>query len=101
MNCLPADSSHENIMPYFFGKLRKMSQNLSSAAFVIGALRVIKEASTVFVCGLCVAVQQTLTLVITFEGAQWLSGRVLDSRSRGHGLEPHRHHCIVSLSKTH
>ena len=32
-------------------------------------------------------------------GAQWLSGRVLDSRPRGSGFEPHRHHCIVSLSK--
>ena len=29
-----------NIMPYFCRKLRKMSQNLSSAAVVIGALRV-------------------------------------------------------------
>ena len=27
-------------MPYFFPKLRKMSQNLLSAAVVIGALRV-------------------------------------------------------------
>ena len=35
------------------------------------------------------------------EGAQWLSGRVLDSRSKGRGFEPHRRHCIVSLSKTH
>ena len=32
-------------------------------------------------------------------GAQWLSGRVLDSRPRGRGFEPHRHHCVVSLSK--
>ena len=32
-------------------------------------------------------------------GVQWLSGRVLDSRRRGHGFEPHRRHCIVSLSK--
>ena len=31
--------------------------------------------------------------------AQWLSGRVLDSRPRGRGFEPHRHHCVVSLSK--
>ena len=23
------------------------------------------------------------------EGAQWLSGRVLDSRGKGHGFEPH------------
>ena len=32
------------IIPYFFRKLRKMSQNLSSAAVVIGALRVKLEA---------------------------------------------------------
>ena len=34
-------------------------------------------------------------------GAQWLSGRVLDSRQRGCGFKPHRHHCVMSLSKTH
>ena len=32
-------------------------------------------------------------------GAQWLSGRVLDSRPKGSGLKPHGHHCVVSLSK--
>ena len=32
-------------------------------------------------------------------GAQWLSGRVLDLRPRGHRFEPHRRHCVVSLSK--
>ena len=32
-------------------------------------------------------------------GAQWLSGRVLDSRPRGCGFEPHWRHCVVSLSK--
>ena len=32
-------------------------------------------------------------------GALWLSGRVLDSRPRGRGFEPHRRHCVVSLSK--
>ena len=26
---------------------------------------------------------------------QWLSGRVLDSRPRGHRFEPHRRHCVV------
>ena len=31
--------------------------------------------------------------------AQWLSGRVLDSRPRGRGFEPHRRHFVVSLSK--
>ena len=30
---------------------------------------------------------------------QWLSGRVLESIRRGRGFEPHRRHCIVSLSK--
>ena len=32
-------------------------------------------------------------------GAQWLSGTMLDSRLRGCGFQPHRHHCLVSLSK--
>ena len=35
------------------------------------------------------------------KGAQWLSGRVLDSRPKGRGFETHRHHCVVSLSKIH
>ena len=33
------------------------------------------------------------------KGAQWLSGRALDSRLKGRGFEPHRRHCVVSLSK--
>ena len=33
--------------------------------------------------------------------AQWLSGRVFDSRLRGSVLEPYQRHCGVSLSKTH
>ena len=32
-------------------------------------------------------------------GAQWLSGRALDSRPKSRGFEPHRRHCVVSLSK--
>ena len=32
-------------------------------------------------------------------GAQWLSGRVLDSRPKGSWFEPHQRHCVVSLSK--
>ena len=38
-NCLLADNSHEISYFIFFRKLGKMSQNLSSAAVVIGALR--------------------------------------------------------------
>ena len=33
------------------------------------------------------------------QGAQWLSDRVLDSRPRDPLFKPHRHHCVVSLSK--
>ena len=33
-------------------------------------------------------------------GAQWFIERVFDSRPRGRGFEPHRRHCVVSLSKS-
>ena len=33
------------------------------------------------------------------EGAQWLSGRALDSRPKGRGFEPHRRHCAVVLEQ--
>ena len=32
-------------------------------------------------------------------GAQWLSGRVLDSRLRDRGFEPHQRHCLVVLEQ--
>ena len=32
-------------------------------------------------------------------GGQWLSGRVLDSRPRGRGFEPHRRQCVVVLEQ--
>ena len=36
---------------------------------------------------------------ITVKGAQWLSGRVLDSRPRTSGFEPHQRHCVVVLEQ--
>ena len=33
------------------------------------------------------------------QGAQWRSGRVLDSRPKGSGFEPHRRHCVVVLEQ--
>ena len=43
-NFLLADNSHEtSYLCFFFGKLGKMSQYLSSAAVVIGVLRVISS----------------------------------------------------------
>ena len=35
----------------------------------------------------------------TTSGAQWLSGRVLDSRPKGRGFEPHRRHCVVVIEQ--
>ena len=32
-------------------------------------------------------------------GAQWLNGRVLDSRPKSRGFEPHRRHCVVVLEQ--
>ena len=32
-------------------------------------------------------------------GAQWLSGRPLNSKPKGRGFGPHWRHCVVSLSK--
>ena len=43
----------------------------------------------------------SLIEVNIYQGEQWLSGRVLDWRQRGHGIEPHCLHCAVSLSETH
>ena len=34
-----------------------------------------------------------------FGGVQWLSGRVLDSRPKGRGFEPHRRHCVLILEQ--
>ena len=35
------------------------------------------------------------------KGGQWRSVRASDSDSRGPGFDPHRRHCVVSLSKAH
>ena len=42
---------------------------------------------------------QKCVLHIIEMGAQWLSGRVLDSRPKGSGFEPHRRHCVVVLEQ--
>ena len=39
------------------------------------------------------------TRLEVIQGAQWLSGRVLDSRPKGRGLEPHQRHCVVVLEQ--
>ena len=45
------------------------------------------------------SLQQSCHKVAADLGAQWLSGRVLDSGPRGCGYEHHRSHCIVFTPK--
>ena len=72
----------------FFLRLGKMS----FAAVVIGALWVnIQDSVTVSI--------YANDLIMLFMGAQWLSGRVLDSRPKGCGFEPHWRHWVVVLEQ--
>ena len=58
-----------------------------------------------FICALWSPAGKGLTSWLSFVvsycelGAQWLSGRVLDSRPKGRGFEPHRRHCVVVLEQ--
>ena len=45
--------------------------------------------------------QQMTKGTTTEERVYHISKKVLDSRLRGSGFEPHWRHCVVSLSKTH
>ena len=52
------------------------------------------------VTSLCSDLLLNMSLDVTIgyigrEGGQWPSGRVLDSRPRGRGFEPHQPHCVV------
>ena len=53
-------------------------------------------------CGLGSRKIMSITYLLYYlskEGAQWLDGRVLDSRPRGRGFEPHRRHCLEVLEQ--
>ena len=43
--------------------------------------------------------QHMYGLAVQAGGAQWLCGRVLDSRPKDRGFEPHRRHCVVLLEQ--
>ena len=62
--------------------------SMSSCQSIIGFIPITCEMYP------CVVISLTVVW-----GVQWLSGRVLDWRPKGHGFEPHQHHCGVSLSK--
>ena len=49
--------------------------------------------------GICMLTLISETGKLIMQGAQWLSGRVLGSRPKGRGFEPHRRHCVVVLEQ--
>ena len=51
--------------------------------------------------GSLMRVEAALSILVLKTNERWIRGRVLDSRPRSRGFEPHRRHCVVSLSKTH
>ena len=56
--------------------------------------------SPVFICEVDALSKVNFPVGISlFWGAQWLSGRVLDSKLRGRGFEPRRRHCVVVLEQ--
>ena len=70
------------------------SQSLSGATCTLFSKTVIWAV----VITLCMNLNKMLTTIL--EGEQWLSGRVLDLRQKGHVFEPQRRHCVVSLGLT-
>ena len=40
-----------------------------------------------------------VSLHSNMKGAQWLSGKVLESRPKGDGFEPHQRHYVVVLEQ--
>ena len=76
----------------FSGNFDINCQNSSVPASLMGLVRMIHEGPNI-------KDQFTQPNSAFFEEVQWLSGRVLDSRPKGCGFEPHQRHCVVSLSK--
>ena len=73
-----------------------MFQIFSHLAFVK------KQISDILCCELhlhCLSQPMNILNHLLVRGAQWLSGRVLNSRPKGRRFEPHRRHFVVSLSK--
>ena len=61
---------------------------------------IIKKISRQFCTNLYLSINMQYVFIIHLsERAQWHSGRVLDSRPRGHGFEPHRRYCVVVLEQ--
>ena len=93
----------ELILGILFGKHRRNTfrelRNIFHEFWEINALFLGSKdppwgsGSCMYVC-----VRACVCVCVCVCGPQWLSGRVLDSRPEGRGFEPHRRHCVVSLS---
>ena len=79
-----------SVYAVLFRKKRLSQETENESVKHIGVEYVNKEAKNL--------ASKDLT-VKSARGAQWLSGRVLDSRPRGRGFKPHRRHCIVVLEQ--
>ena len=66
--------------------------------FDIGNKR-IKTSLDPFISVLSYVISKQVRIFQEKMGAQWLSGRVLVSRPRGCGFEPHWRHCVVVLER--
>ena len=55
--------------------------------------------SELFYQKVCTISVPTAYFLNMYQGAQWLSGRVFDSRPRGWGFQPHQRHCVVVLQQ--
>ena len=67
-----------NFIPYFCRKLEKVSQNLSSAAVVIGALRVYQIAAFILTCILQIFLSGQSRLIYLFKN--WLEANTINRK---------------------
>ena len=70
-------------------------RRVAGSSLIVGRVTVVSLSKTLYLLLGTGSIQQNTI----HKGAQWLSCRVLDSRPRGLGFEPHWRHCFVSLSK--
>ena len=66
----------------------------------MSVIEIIENVDRVFIMfALLLYNMQFFLHIHNFLGVQWLSGRVLDSRPKGRGFEPHWRHCVVVLEQ--
>ena len=104
VQCTPADNARKRAPGSIYRKKQKESLSLCGSHIphcwkskVTAQLFILPIGNTYTY--LTIHVGNAFPLHFKNKGAQWLSGRVLDSRPKGHGFEPHRRHCVVVLEQ--